>query len=66
MDVTFGVWARFVDPEDVDAIAAALRELAADEGLRARLVAAGRARVATFSWRAMAERTREVYREALR
>jgi len=61
----YGDGARFVDPEDVDAIAAALRELVADDGLRAGLVAAGRARVATFSWRAMAERTRGVYREAL-
>jgi glycosyltransferase involved in cell wall biosynthesis len=42
--------ARTVDPFDVDAMAAALVEVATDDALRAELVAAGRARAAALTW----------------
>ena len=50
-----------VDPTDVDAIAAALVRVATDAGLRADLVAAGRARAATLTWAAAAARHRELW-----
>ena len=43
-----------VDPLDVDAIAAALVRVATDDGLRADLIAAGRARTAGLTWSAAA------------
>ncbi len=42
--------ARLADAEDVDDIAAGLGEVLFDDALRARLVAAGHARVREFSW----------------
>jgi glycosyltransferase involved in cell wall biosynthesis len=47
--------ALLVEPTSVPAIARALETLLADAGCRARLVAAGRARVAAFSWQRNAE-----------
>jgi glycosyltransferase involved in cell wall biosynthesis len=61
----YGDAARYCDPLDVESIAAALAEVAADEQLRARLAALGRRRAADFSWRRTAEQTLAVYREAL-
>ncbi|RZK46316.1 MAG: hypothetical protein EOO59_19465 [Hymenobacter sp.] len=49
------------DPHQPAAIAAGLRQLAEDEGLRARLRRAGLANAATFSW----ERTAQVLWQAL-
>ncbi len=46
-----------VEPEDVDATAARLRELAADQGLRERLLDAGLARVRAHTMEAELERT---------
>jgi glycosyltransferase involved in cell wall biosynthesis len=43
-----------VDALDVEAIAAGLARVAADEALRAQLVAQGRARVERLTWRATA------------
>jgi glycosyltransferase involved in cell wall biosynthesis len=57
--------ARYCDPRDVDSIASALADVAADEELRSRLVALGRRRAAEFSWRRTAEQTLAVYAEAL-
>jgi glycosyltransferase involved in cell wall biosynthesis len=57
--------ALLFDPESVDAIAAAVRRMVADERLRAHLAARGRARAATFSWEATAAATVESYRRAL-
>jgi glycosyltransferase involved in cell wall biosynthesis len=47
-----GAGARYVPPGDVAALAAALRELAGDEALRARLAAEGAAALAARSWKA--------------
>ena len=50
-----------VPPDDVRALSAALRRLLDDEGLRRRLVRAGTAHAARFSWDDAAARTLEVY-----
>ncbi len=55
-----------VPPRDPDAIAAAVRRLLTDEGLRNEMGRKGRQRVEQmFSWRAAAEKTLEVYREVM-
>ena len=59
-----GEAAVLVDPADVDAIAAALSELMADDDLRAVLSAAGVARASRFTWEATARATAAVLREA--
>jgi glycosyltransferase involved in cell wall biosynthesis len=56
--------ANYFDPLDVTDIARALGELLADRALAERLVARGRAREATFTWRAAAESTLESYARA--
>ena len=55
--------ALLVDPEDVEALAAALGQLMADEGLRERLAAGGLKRAAGFSWEKAAEQTWAVYQK---
>jgi alpha-1,3-rhamnosyl/mannosyltransferase len=57
--------ARFVAPDDVDGWVGALEELLTDDAARSRLVTAGRARVAGYSWDRCARETAAVYREAL-
>jgi glycosyltransferase involved in cell wall biosynthesis len=54
--------AFLVDPTDPRAVADGLDRLATDESLRAALVAAGRERVAGFTWAATAADTVAVYR----
>jgi glycosyltransferase involved in cell wall biosynthesis len=49
--------AILVDPTDVDAIADAMLRLSSDEALRQRLIAAGHANVARFSWSKAARET---------
>lgn len=61
----YGDAARYCDPLDVDSIASALADVAADEELRKRLVARGRERAAEYSWARTAEQTLRVYAEAL-
>jgi glycosyltransferase involved in cell wall biosynthesis len=56
--------ALLVDPNDVDAIGEGLVRLFGDPDLRRRLVAAGRERLATFSWERAADSTAEVLRGA--
>ena len=56
--------ALLVDPRDETAVAAALDRTLSDEGLRAALVAAGRALVARHSWAETAKRTRALLLEA--
>lgn len=50
-----------IDPEDVGALAEALRRLLASPEECARLAEAGQARAVTFSWRESAQRTLAVY-----
>jgi glycosyltransferase involved in cell wall biosynthesis len=57
--------ALLFDPEDVDAIRAAIERLLSDEVERRRLVAAGRERAARFTWERTAELTAAAYRRAL-
>jgi glycosyltransferase involved in cell wall biosynthesis len=54
-----------VDPRSADELAEAMRRVLAEEGLRERLVAAGFARAAEFTWARAARATADVYREAL-
>ena len=56
--------ALYVDPEDVDAIAAALLRLSQDEALRQQLIAAGYENVKRFSWEKAAAETLAVVEEA--
>ncbi len=53
-----------VDPDDPDALAAAVVELLADADRRAELGAAGLRRAERFTWAACAERTVAIYRAA--
>jgi glycosyltransferase involved in cell wall biosynthesis len=57
--------ALVINPESVQDIAAGLARLLVDEAERGRLVIAGRARAAMFSWEQTAERTVECYRRAM-
>jgi glycosyltransferase involved in cell wall biosynthesis len=57
--------ALLFDPEDVDAIRAAIERLVSDEAERGRLIAAGRERAAAFTWERTAELTAEAYSRAL-
>ena len=52
-----------VDPLDAAAMAAAIRRLWEDDGLRADLVQRGRRRLSELSWTQTARRMRAVYRE---
>jgi glycosyltransferase involved in cell wall biosynthesis len=60
-----GGYAYLVDPLDVDAIARGILALATDPKVRADFVELGRKRALDFSWDKAAERTLEVYAEAL-
>ena len=51
------------DANSVDALTAAIARLLGDDALRTRLIAAGRARAATFRWRDCAERHAAIYRQ---
>jgi glycogen(starch) synthase len=53
--------ARFVDPDDVDALASKLRRLVADATARTRLARAARRRAMDFTARAMASATLDIY-----
>ena len=55
--------AELVDPYDVDAIAAGLLRVLADETHASRLVELGLARAGAFTWRRSAERHFECYRQ---
>jgi glycosyltransferase involved in cell wall biosynthesis len=59
-----GSGARLVDPEDVDDIAAGLADVLLDDGLRQRLIEAGRQRVREFSWEKCARETIDVFERA--
>lgn len=56
--------ARYVDPSNVESIAAGLRDVLEDTALRTWLAARGMRRAAGFTWRACAEQTLAVLRNA--
>lgn len=58
--------ALLADPEDVDALAAALREAVGNGARRDELRARGAARARQFTWSRTAAETLELYRETLR
>jgi glycosyltransferase involved in cell wall biosynthesis len=58
--------AILVDPENTQALIAALRGLADDEALRQDLAARGLARSRLFTWEKAVRQTWEVYEEAVR
>jgi glycosyltransferase involved in cell wall biosynthesis len=60
-----GEAALYVDPHNVDGIAAALYKLATQPSLRADLAARGLQRAALFTWTRTAEQTLHVYEELL-
>ncbi len=60
-----GGYAYLVDPLDVDAIARGIVALTTDPKIRADFVELGKKRALDFSWDKAAERTLEVYGEAL-
>jgi glycosyltransferase involved in cell wall biosynthesis len=60
-----GEGALTFDPNDPQALAAALRSLFADAGLRDRLICAGRENLARFSWDKAARQYEAVFRRAL-
>jgi glycosyltransferase involved in cell wall biosynthesis len=62
---TCGGAARYVDPYDAGALADELRRIATEPALRADLAARGRARAASFSWRASARAHIAAYTLAL-
>lgn len=64
-EVTAGA-AIDVDPLSVPEIGAAMLELARDEALRARCIAAGKARAVALTWRETARKTAAVYRSILK
>lgn len=61
----YGDAAHYFDPLDVRAIADAINEVLTDSALRARLIAAGHAQAAQYSWQRMAEQTLAVYQTSL-
>jgi glycosyltransferase involved in cell wall biosynthesis len=57
--------ALLFDPEDVDAIRAAIERLISDHAERERLAVAGRRRAAGFTWERTADLTLTTYKRAL-
>jgi glycosyltransferase involved in cell wall biosynthesis len=60
-----GEAALYFDPEDPDDVASAVGRILGDQGLAARLRAAGESRAAEFTWERTAEQTLAVYERAL-
>lgn len=58
---THGQAAHYFDPYSVEDMARAIDDILIDDTLRQTLIAKGKAHVATFSWRRMAEQTLAVY-----
>ncbi len=59
-----GVDGLVADPHETAAFAAALHRVLSDDGMRARLAEAGRARAARFTWNEIAPRYRDIYERA--
>ncbi len=54
--------ALYMDPRSLDDMRAALETITGDAGLRDRLIGAGKARAAQFSWERCARETMDIYR----
>ncbi len=63
---TVGDAALWVDPDDVGALAGAIRAVIENQALRRNLIAGGLRHSASFSWEKTAERTEAFYRDILR
>jgi glycosyltransferase involved in cell wall biosynthesis len=61
-----GQAAYLVEPTDTVELARSIIKLLEDEGARERLRVAGRERAAQFTWEKTAERTLEIYRQAIK
>lgn len=61
----YGDAAHYFDPLNVQAMAGAINEVLTDKNLREKLIAAGKVRVAQYSWQKTAEETRKVYEKVL-
>ncbi len=64
MPEVLGSAAVLCDPTDIDVWAAAVEHVCRDEGARQRLIESGRARAASYSWRASAEKLATLLSEA--
>ena len=60
-----GDGAEYVHPDDARGLASTLSRLTADATVRAKAIAAAKARAAGFEWKKAAEQTLAVYREAV-
>jgi glycosyltransferase involved in cell wall biosynthesis len=61
----YGDAAHYFDPTDTKDMAAKIAQVLDDAKLRAKLVEAGKAQAAKYSWQRMAEQTLDVYKKAL-
>ena len=57
--------ALLIDPYDPESIADGMRQILSDDALREQLISRGRARAASFSWRASVTRVLTIYREVV-
>ena len=60
---THGEAAHYFDPYSTEDVARAIDDILTDDTLRQTLITKGKAHVATFSWRRMAEETLAVYKQ---
>ena len=61
----YGQAAHYFDPLSVQAMANAINEILTDNNLRQKLIVAGRAQAAKYSWQRLAEQTLAVYEQAM-
>jgi glycosyltransferase involved in cell wall biosynthesis len=62
---TIGEAAMLVDPLDVQSLVAAITDVCENEKQRKKMIAAGPAHAAKFSWEKAARSTHEIYREVV-
>lgn len=61
----YGNAALYFDPNNVGELSDKMVAITTDEGLRKHRIELGKAKVAEYSWRRMAEQTYEIYKDAL-
>ncbi|HUD08373.1 MAG TPA: glycosyltransferase family 1 protein, partial [Candidatus Saccharimonadales bacterium] len=57
----YGLAARYFDPYDTSDITRSMQEVLSNQQLQQKLIAAGKQRVAEFSWQKMAKQTLDIY-----